>query len=257
MGHFVSAQASHVTADRTSGIQCVIISHMTVVRRIATYADERGNRILFSGPPITASVHVLFRGSNNVLTVDPGAHVRSLNLRFDCDNGEMSIGPSQGVAGLRAVVRIGQDARVRLGRNVSTTNAVQLSAVEGTSIDIGDDVMIAGNVKIRGDDGHPIFDVRTGARVNPARSINIGDHVWLGLESTLLGGTNVGSGSVVGTRALVKGAFPNNCIVAGVPAKVIRRDVAWERPHLSVAKPFYKPNADSVTRSAYWDVTRD
>lgn len=231
---------------------------MVLVRKISQYKDDRGNVILHAGEPIAEGISILFRGSNNRLIVAEDARIRRLNLRFDCSRGTCVIGRgSRGVAPLQAFVRVGQDSRISIGDNVSTTNPVQLSAVEGTSIKVSDDVMIAGNVKIRGDDGHPIFDVHTGLRVNPAASIYIGDHVWLGIDSTVLGGSRIGEGSVVGTKALVKGEFPNNCIVAGVPARVIRRDIAWERPHLSLVEPYYKPDASSITKSKYWHTTQE
>lgn len=37
----------------------------------------------------------------------------------------------------------------------------------------------------------------------------------------------------------------------------MRRDVAWERPHLSGHAPFYKPDASTITKSPYWNPTRD
>lgn len=60
---------------------------------------------------------------------------------------------------------------------------------------------------------------------------------------------------MVGLGSIVKGTFPNNCIVAGVPAKIIKKDIAWERPHLSTTKPYYKPNSSVVKKSIYWNKT--
>ncbi|MBI4944284.1 MAG: acyltransferase [Actinobacteria bacterium] len=180
-----------------------------------------------------------------------------LRIQFDCDDGLVEIGPRAGVPALRANMRVGQDARIVLGRNVSATSRVGFSAVEGTTVTVGDDVMFASDIQLRADDGHPIFDVRTGRRANPARPITVGDHVWVGWGAVLLAGTTVGDGSVVGMHAVVKGRVPNNCVVAGVPARVVRRDIAWERPHLSLSKPYYKPDASTVERSPYWNLTQD
>lgn len=227
------------------------------LKKITAYEDRNGNRIEYSGTaPMDTGITVLFRGSNNVLTVDATARIQRLYLRFDSHNGQCRIGGNTGVAALKAGIRVGQDSAVLLGDNVSTTSHVDISAVEGTSVTLGDDVMIATGVRIRSDDGHPIFDVQDGKRVNISRSIDVGEHVWLGIDSFLLGGAKIGSGSVVGARSLVTKEFPNNCVVAGTPAKEIRRDIAWERPHLSVVPPYYKPDASTVKKSEYWSRTK-
>lgn len=231
---------------------------MVFVKKIEAYEDKSGNKIFFSGNPITENISILFRGSNNTLIIEEGARLRRLSVRFDQDNGTLRIGKNDGkVAPFQAIIRIGQDATVNVGKNVSATNPVQISAVEGTTVSLGDDVMIAGDVKLRGDDGHPIFDVRTNKRVNTAKNITIGNHVWLGLESILLGGASLGEGSVVGARAVVTKPFPNNCIVAGVPAKIVRRNIAWERPHLSLTNPPYKNSGDDIEKTDYWNMTVD
>lgn len=228
------------------------------INQIAAYEDANGNRIEFTGSaPIVSGITVLFRGSNNVLTVDATARIHKLYLRFDSHNGRCTIGGNAGVAPLKAGIRVGQDSTVEIGDDVSTTAHVDISAVEGTSVTIGDDVMIATGVRLRTDDGHPVFSISDGQRANPSRSIVVGDHVWLAIDSFLLGGAGVGDGAVVGARALVTKRFPNNCVVAGVPAAVIRRDVAWERPHLSVTPPYYKPDASTVEKSPYWNRTAD
>jgi acetyltransferase-like isoleucine patch superfamily enzyme len=223
---------------------------------LTDWSDDRGNRIEHAGS-IDTDVRVEFTGSNNRLVVHAPVRLSSLSVHFNCDNGYVELGPSEGVPAFGANIRVGQDARVVVGRNVSSTSRVGMSAVEGAEITIGDDVMFASDNQLRCDDGHPIFDVRTGKRVNPSRSIAIGDHVWLGWGAVLLGGTTLGEGSVVGIRSVVKGAFPNNCVIAGVPARVLRKDVAWERPHLSLVKPFYKPDASTVKKSPYWHLTRE
>jgi acetyltransferase-like isoleucine patch superfamily enzyme len=230
---------------------------MTVVTTLDAYDDAAGNRIVPTAASAVGDVRIKFTGRNNRVVIDDGARLGSLRVDFDCDDGLLEIGSSSGVPAFAASIRIGQDSRVVVGRDVSCTSSVAMSATEGTTISIGDDVMFASENQLRADDGHPIFDVRTGRRVNTSRSITVGSHVWLGRFSTLLGGASVGDGSVVGYGAVLTRAVPNNCVVAGVPARVVRRHVAWERPHLSLVRPFYKPDASTVAKSAYWNLTSD
>ncbi|RKT78193.1 hypothetical protein DFJ68_1633 [Terracoccus luteus] len=238
----------------TSGTYARGVDHITT---LTEFNDERGNRIIYDGPPVTIGVNIYFRGSNNTLRVAAGARVGRLSVSFDCDNGRCEIGSHDAVPAIKATIRVGQDAAVLVGDDVSMTETCGMSAVEGATIRIGDDVMFASGNQLRADDGHPIFDVATGQRVNPARDITIGNHVWVGLRAILLAGATVGDGTVIGLGSIVTGPVPNNCVAAGAPARVVRKHVAWERPHLSLVEPYYKPDGDTVTRSPYWNLTEE
>jgi acetyltransferase-like isoleucine patch superfamily enzyme len=221
---------------------------------LAAYRDESGNEIDYPGR-IEQNIRVFIRGARNRLVVDPEARLSRLEVLFECDDATLEIGLSRGVPSLRASVRVGQDCVVRIGRNVSSTGIVTISAAEGSSVTIGDDVMFASGNQVRADDGHPIFDVRTGKRVNVSTPIRIGNHVWLALGAMVLGGADIGDGSVIGAHSIVTGRIPNNVVATGAPARVRRRDVAWERPHLTITRPYYKPDASTVTKSPYWNLT--
>ena len=80
--------------------------------------------------------------------------------------------------------------------------------------------------------GHPI---ETSERVIPddngnpksicsiSKSITIKDDVWIGAGAIILGGITIGSGSTVGAGSFVTKSVPERVVVAGNPAKVIRR----------------------------------
>lgn len=51
--------------------------------------------------------------------------------------------------------------------------------------------------------------------------VNIGNNVFLGFNSTVLMGTEIGDNCIVGSGAIVKGMFPNGSVIAGNPATVI------------------------------------
>ena len=223
---------------------------------IDRFEDEFNNKVVCE-EAIDKNNKIIFRGSRNTVTVKKGARLEWVTIEFDCDDGVFEIGSHRGVASFKGYIRIGEQCRVLIGDNVSATNRCLITVAERTSVSIGDDVMLAADVELRADDAHPIFDVPTGARINMPKEICVGNHVWIGRRAAILGGTAVGDGSVVGYGSIVKGKFPNNCVVAGVPAKLIRRNIAWERPHLSGVAPFYKPDASYVSKSDYWNLTED
>lgn len=229
---------------------------MITTVHLAAWSDEHGNRIEYGGAPRT-DVVVTFRGSNNRLVVNAKAKIApgQWNFSFEGSNGVIKVGAGRGL--LRPSIRVGQDSEAVLGRNVTSTSKVIITAAEGAKVRIGDDVMLASGVEVRADDAHPIFDIRSGKRVNASRNIVIGSHVWLAGGVVVLGGVKIGEGTVVGVRSVVTKSLPNNVIAAGAPAAVIRRDIAWERDHLTLSEPAYKPDASSVVKTGFWRLTGD
>jgi acetyltransferase-like isoleucine patch superfamily enzyme len=111
---------------------------------------------------------------------------------------------------------------IRIGRRSTFGSNSVIVSMSG--VDIGEAVLAAGNVYISAgaysieDTSKPIMDQTAYSK----RPIKIGDHVWIGTGAIILDGVNVGKGAVIGAGAVVTKDVPENSIVAGVPAKVIR-----------------------------------
>ena len=56
-----------------------------------------------------------------------------------------------------------------------------------------------------------------------SKPVKIGDNVWVGENVVILSGVTIGNGVIVGANSVVTKSIPDNCIVAGVPAKIIKR----------------------------------
>jgi acetyltransferase-like isoleucine patch superfamily enzyme len=57
----------------------------------------------------------------------------------------------------------------------------------------------------------------------PARPVRVGPNVWIGFDSCVLPGVNIGEGAVVGARSVVTEDVPAYTVVAGNPARFVRR----------------------------------
>lgn len=64
-------------------------------------------------------------------------------------------------------------------------------------------------------------------------AIEIGDGTWLGINVVILAGTKIGKNCVVAANAVVKGNFPDYCVIAGIPAKIVKqynsKSKYWEK----------------------------
>ncbi len=164
----------------------------------------------------------------NCNTIETGRHVQiysSLIQLVGSDN-LMRIG-----SWVRAHLRVDfQTSRATFELGDETTSvALQASLHEPGTMRIGKDCQISADIYLTVSDTHPIVDLTTGERINKAGDVIIGDHVWLGFKSTVLKGCTIGSGSTIGTCAVVTGDIPENCVAVGNPAKVVRENVTWAR----------------------------
>jgi acetyltransferase-like isoleucine patch superfamily enzyme len=92
--------------------------------------------------------------------------------------------------------------------------------------------MFAYDVEVRTSDSHSILDASTGDRLNPDKSVRIGEHVWLGARSVVLKGVSIGDQSIVATGSIVTKDVGSGVLVGGVPARQIKDGVTWDRRRL-------------------------
>lgn len=91
-------------------------------------------------------------------------------------------------------------------------------------IEIGKDVAIARNVVIRDTDAHSIVD----GKHQKIKPVKIGNHVWIGANATIMKGVEIGDGAIIAAGAVVTKNVPERCLVAGIPAKIIKENINWK-----------------------------
>jgi acetyltransferase-like isoleucine patch superfamily enzyme len=90
-------------------------------------------------------------------------------------------------------------------------------------VSIGRECIIADRVMLI-DFDHGVVEVERPIRLQGIykRDVRVGHNVWIGYGACILRGVNVGNNCIVGTSAVVTKEVPDNAVVAGVPASVIR-----------------------------------
>ena len=167
-------------------------------------------------------------GKNHRIEIEDGAEISGLVLNVAGDGNILRIGTGTTFSTGSFIWLLFSNNTVEIGAKTVFYGGCIWTAGDDTLISIGSDCMIAGGADIRCGDGHPIYDLVTGKKLNTATHIKIGNKVWLAKEVSILKNVTIGSGTVVGANSLVTRDAPENAIVAGCPAKVIREGIRWE-----------------------------
>ncbi len=144
--------------------------------------------------------------------------------------------------------------RVFIGNKVRIFPHLRMETTENGSIQIGDDVVISQNVHITSG-GKLEIGTRSlilanvfitnidheyqelGTHVVKQKLIiketKIGDNCFIGMGAAIMAGTILGKQCVVGANAVVRGQFPDYCVLAGAPAKIVKKynpdTEVWEK----------------------------
>lgn len=168
-----------------------------------------GNRLVMEEDTLLGDLgrpKLEFIGNNNTFIMEAGCHVKRGHYRLKGDNMTIHFGAK------------------------TTVNGAYILCLEGASVELGEDCMLSYDIEFRTSDAHSILDMETGKRVNPAKSIKLGSHVWVGKGAILMPGVELPSNTIVGTRALVTKVFEEeNTILAGVPARTVATGRTWDR----------------------------
>lgn len=135
-----------------------------------------------------AAARALLGSAGPELDIQPGFH---------CDNGK----------------------NITVGRRFTANFNVTI--LDGAPVTFGDFCMVGPGALIS-TTGHPLEAQGRRDRLAISEPITFGDDVWIGGNCTVLPGITVGSNVVIAAGAVVNRDVPDNCIVAGVPAKVIK-----------------------------------
>ena len=123
--------------------------------------------------------------------------------------------------------------KISIGKNSYIGINCQIDACK--EVKIGNYCMISNNVTIQDHNSHPIKKNErrkqllnlqkfpTDVYESDIDKILIGNDVWIGTDSMILKGVKIGNGSIVAAKAIVTKNVPPNCIVAGNPAKIVKK----------------------------------
>lgn len=124
---------------------------------------------------------------------------------------------------------------IEVGRNLFIN--YNCTILDVAKVNIGDNVLIAPNVSIY-TAGHPLHADTRKTGYEYGIPVTIGDNVWIGGNSIIMPGVTVGCNSVIGAGSVVTKDVPDWTIVAGNPARVIRKITNEDRQYYFKDKKF-------------------
>ncbi len=118
-------------------------------------------------------------------------------------------------------VETARDRGVKIGRNCRIVGGVTFNS-EPYLVELGDNVLVAGEVKfITHDGGIQIFSDTQKDLLGNFGRIKIGNNCFIGMRAMILPNVEIGDNCIVAAGAVVMDSFPDDCVIMGNPAKVI------------------------------------
>lgn len=88
---------------------------------------------------------------------------------------------------------------------------------------IGEDCAISHDFTVMDSDAHKLNGIVESG------DVIIGNHVWIGTRVTVLSGVHIGDGAVIAACSLVTHDVPAGALVGGIPARVLKDSIEWEK----------------------------
>ena len=178
-----------------------------------------------TGVKIRATSQIKLAGRINLGNPDKRSAVVSrlpINIYFG-EHSNINIGHSISIGpGVNIIVK--DNAQLSIGNSTYFTSDMHIEVVN--SLSIGSDCAISWGVTIIDDDHHQLLGIEV--KEQKQNLVSIGNKVWIGCNVTILKNTHIGNNCVIAAGSIVKGNFPDNSLIAGNPAKIVKQNIDWK-----------------------------
>lgn len=154
-------------------------------------------------------------------SVAQGCYIDALSKQGLICGDNVSLGFNTYIALTGSLRLLGQG--MKIGNNVGLGTHGYYGSGAGF-VEIGNDTIFGNYVSIH-PENHNYKEKNIPIRlqgVNSKGGVKIGNNCWIGAKVTILDGTVIGDNSIVAAGAVVTGHFPNNVIIGGVPARILK-----------------------------------
>lgn len=178
----------------------------------------RYHRFAFVCPNATIRCKSKFKFGANT-SIDKYCHIDALSTNGIILGNNVSIGKYTTIECTGTLKDIGLG--LIIGNNVGLGTHGFFGCAGG--IEIGDDVIFGNYISLHSEN-HNYTQTGMPIRLQGVnrKGIKIGNNCWIGAKVTILDGSEIGNNCVIAAGAVVRGVFPHNSVIGGVPAKIIK-----------------------------------
>lgn len=171
---------------------------------------------------------IKIKGVNNTVIFEEGVRLQNCVIHMSGNNSRLHIQKNSYVENQTFHFE-DEGCEISVGKKCVFSGGEFAVAEDGCKITIGDKCLFSRNIHIVTTDSHSILDIETRERINCGQDVEVGNRVWLTAGVTLLKGSKVANGCVVGRSAVVTKRFDKeNCVIVGCPGKVMKENVEWK-----------------------------
>lgn len=205
-----------------------LMKFLALIYRVVGFNSIKGksNMKISWGGVFAQRTRIKNNGKNNCLILEEGCRIYDSQIQFFGENNTVKI---EHDCVLKNVdIWISDGGIIEIGHNTHFSGKTHIACIEGKMVHIGERCLFSDTITFRTGDSHSILD-SDGKRINKAKDITIGNHVWIGQQVIVLKGSTVGADSIVGTGSLLTGkTYDSNSIIAGIPAIIVKQHVSWD-----------------------------
>ena len=160
------------------------------------FARLRKNKI---SAPLCVKIKIF--GKNNKIIIPKNNRISKCSVKIFGSNSFLEIGENNYFNDISFWFE-DNNSKIIVGRDNNFCGNIEIACIEGKTIKIGNDLLVAKNVSIVNGDSHSIVNL-AGERQNPSTDISIGNHVWIGKNVSVLKNGSIGSNVIVGANSLL------------------------------------------------------
>ena len=203
------------------------------IRRLCPRRTRYSSENTVHIPKNLKNIDIVLSGKKNYVLIDDNIDNKSrIKIRVYGDGNSIIIGSCFSCISIQ--LGYGDGRRVyNSSFNLSDggiINSANFLIIENdTSINIGNECMFSSNIEFRCTDDHVILNENNEV-INLAKSIEIGNHVWIGKDVLVLKNSVIPDGCIVGAKSVIAKKFTKkNTVIVGNPARVVKENIHWAR----------------------------